>query len=61
MNPVYTPQRIASSQQVPVRNLSYHCLVWGDPAHATPERPVLIATHGSWSMRWPSWKATSAV
>jgi pimeloyl-ACP methyl ester carboxylesterase len=46
MNPVYTPQRIASSQQVPVRNLSYHCLVWGDPAHATPERPVLIATHG---------------
>lgn len=42
----YRPRRPAASHHVPVRGLVYHCLVWGDPAQASVERPVLVMTHG---------------
>lgn len=31
---------------VPVRGLSYHLQVWGDPSLITPERPALVMGHG---------------
>jgi pimeloyl-ACP methyl ester carboxylesterase len=46
MSTPYLPKRPARSQSVPVRGLSYHCLVWGDASLVTPERPVLVLTHG---------------
>jgi pimeloyl-ACP methyl ester carboxylesterase len=46
MSTPYLPKRPAQSQSVPVRGLSYHCLVWGDASLVTPERPVLVLTHG---------------
>ena len=42
----YRPRRPAASHRVPVRGLTYHCLVWGDPASASPQRPLLVMTHG---------------
>ena len=42
----YAPRRPATSRALPVRGLAYHCLVWGDPAQATPQRPLLVMTHG---------------
>ncbi|MFN0185676.1 MAG: alpha/beta fold hydrolase [Aquabacterium sp.] len=42
----YQPRRTARSLFVPLRGLDYHCWVWGDPARATLQRPVLVAMHG---------------
>ena len=42
----YVPRRPANSRLLPVRGLRCHCLVWGDPAQATPQRPLLVMTHG---------------
>jgi pimeloyl-ACP methyl ester carboxylesterase len=46
MNQPYVPRRVARSEQVPLRGLSYHCLVWGDTSLVTPAAPVLVLTHG---------------
>lgn len=46
MNPAYAPKRPARDLFVPVRGLRYHLLAWGDPAHASPERPPLVMAHG---------------
>lgn len=43
---VYRPRRHAASRRLRVRGLDYHCLVWGDPAAATAEQPLLLLTHG---------------
>ena len=43
---VYTVRRPATPCRLPVRGLDYHCLVWGDPASASVERPLLLMTHG---------------
>ncbi len=45
-NKAYQPRREATAQHVRVRSIDYHCLVFGDPARATPERPLLLMTHG---------------
>jgi pimeloyl-ACP methyl ester carboxylesterase len=42
----YRPRRPAASHQVPVRGLTYHCLVWGEPAGASADLPLLVMTHG---------------
>ncbi|MFM2120063.1 MAG: hypothetical protein RL722_1531 [Pseudomonadota bacterium] len=44
--PVYHPRRTSQSRFVPVRGLSYHVHLWGDPAAVTPERPALVMVHG---------------
>lgn len=46
MSDPYVPRRTARSEQVPLRGLSYHCLVWGDASLVTPECPLLVLTHG---------------
>jgi pimeloyl-ACP methyl ester carboxylesterase len=43
---VYQPHREATSRSLRVRGLDQHYLVWGDPAAATTERPLLLLTHG---------------
>ena len=45
-NAVYRPRRVATPLRLPIRGLAYHCNVWGDPAAVTPERPLLVMTHG---------------
>jgi pimeloyl-ACP methyl ester carboxylesterase len=40
---MYQPKRIPSNQFVPIRNLKYHVLVWGDPA---PGKVPLVMVHG---------------
>ena len=42
----YTPGRPATECRLPVRGLVYHANVWGDPAQASPERPLLVLLHG---------------
>ena len=44
--PLYRPQRPASSRFVALRGLRMHLLCWGEPADATPERPLLVLLHG---------------
>ncbi|MDH4287509.1 MAG: alpha/beta hydrolase [Aquincola sp.] len=46
MSAAYVPRRPARSHHVPVRGLSYHCLVWGEPSQASTDRPLLVLTHG---------------
>jgi pimeloyl-ACP methyl ester carboxylesterase len=41
--PMYQPRRPFSSQFVPIRNLKYHVLTWGEPA---PGRVPLVMVHG---------------
>ncbi len=43
---VYQPRRQAASRSLRVRGLDQHCLVWGDPAAASAEQPLLLMTHG---------------
>ncbi len=43
---VYQPCREAASRSLRVRGLDQHCLVWGDTAAVTAERPLLLMTHG---------------
>lgn len=42
----YRPRRLARSEFVAVRGLRYHVLRWGDDHAVTPERPLLVLTHG---------------
>ncbi|MBS0426151.1 MAG: alpha/beta hydrolase [Proteobacteria bacterium] len=49
---MYVPRRPARSEFVPVRNLRYHVLTWGDPADA---RPPLVLLHG-WMDVGASWQ-----
>jgi pimeloyl-ACP methyl ester carboxylesterase len=42
----YVARRVAPSRFVPLRGLSYHVRVWGDPAAATPRQPALVLLHG---------------
>jgi pimeloyl-ACP methyl ester carboxylesterase len=46
MNATYPPRRAPQSRFVPVRGLRYHVNVWGEPAQATAQRPLLVLTHG---------------
>ncbi len=46
MTTTYTPVHPASSRFTELRGLRHHLLVWGDPAQATPEAPVLVLVHG---------------
>jgi pimeloyl-ACP methyl ester carboxylesterase len=40
---MYQPKRTPSNQFVPIRNLKYHVLVWGEPA---PGKVPLVMVHG---------------
>ena len=40
---MYQPRRIFRNQFVPIRNLRYHVLTWGDPA---PGKVPLVMVHG---------------
>jgi len=40
---MYPIQRVSRSEFVPIRNLSYHVRVWGEPA---PEKVPLVMVHG---------------
>jgi pimeloyl-ACP methyl ester carboxylesterase len=42
----YRPQRRATPRVLRVRGNDVHCLVWGDVASTTAERPLLLMTHG---------------
>lgn len=42
----YAARRAAHSHFVPVRGLSHHVNLWGELAHVTPERPLLVLMHG---------------
>jgi pimeloyl-ACP methyl ester carboxylesterase len=42
----YQPRRAPQSRFVAVRGLRYHVNLWGDPAQATRERPLLLLMHG---------------
>jgi pimeloyl-ACP methyl ester carboxylesterase len=42
----YVPRRPAQSRFVGLRGLQHHLNVWGDPATATPQRPLLLLVHG---------------
>ncbi|MDB5871842.1 MAG: hydrolase-like protein [Ramlibacter sp.] len=41
--PMYQPKRLFRNQFVPIRNLKYHVLVWGEPA---PGKVPLVMVHG---------------
>jgi len=49
---MYPPRRPARSEFVPVRNLRYHVLTWGEPSGA---RPPLVLLHG-WMDVGASWQ-----
>lgn len=49
---MYQPRRPARSEFVPIRNLKYHVLVWGEPA---PGRVPLVMVHG-WMDVAASWQ-----
>ena len=42
----YAELRPGRARRVPVRNLQYQLREWGDASLATPERPLLVLTHG---------------
>ena len=42
----YAPRRAAKSITLSVRGLRYAVQTWGEPAQATPERPLLLMMHG---------------
>jgi pimeloyl-ACP methyl ester carboxylesterase len=41
--PMYQPRRVFGNQFVPIRNLRYHVLVWGEPG---PGKVPLVMLHG---------------
>ena len=43
---IYAPRRSAQARRLAVRGLDYHLEVWGDPARASAERPLLLLLHG---------------
>lgn len=46
MSTSYTPSYPAVSRFIDLRGLRHHLLVWGDPARATPQAPLLVLVHG---------------
>ncbi len=42
----YAELRTGRTRRLPVRNVQYQLREWGDAALVTPERPVLVLTHG---------------
>lgn len=46
MTTAYAPLRPARDLFVPVRGLSYHLLLWGDPGCVAADRPPLVMAHG---------------
>lgn len=42
----YRARRASQSRFVDVRGLRYHVNLWGEPAQATRERPLLVLMHG---------------
>ena len=46
MTTTYAPRRSAQARSLAVRGLDYHLNVWGDPAQASAERPLLLMLHG---------------
>jgi len=42
----YRARRASQSRFVDVRGLRYHVNLWGEPAEATRERPLLVLMHG---------------
>jgi pimeloyl-ACP methyl ester carboxylesterase len=42
----YTELRPGRARLVPVRNVQYQLREWGDASLVTPERPLLVLTHG---------------
>jgi len=42
----YTPRRVATPSQAPVRGLNYRLLHWNEAIAPTPERPLLVLAHG---------------
>lgn len=49
---MYDPKKIPRNQFVPIRNLKYHVLVWGEPA---PGKVPLVMVHG-WMDVAASWQ-----
>jgi len=43
---VYSPLFEARSHFIEARGLRHHVLLWGDPAQATPDQPLLVLAHG---------------
>jgi pimeloyl-ACP methyl ester carboxylesterase len=43
---VYVPRRVAQHRLIAVRGLRYHVNLWGEPARATTDRPLLVLMHG---------------
>ena len=43
---VYSPLHVAQSCFLQIRGLRQHLLLWGDPAKATAEVPLLVLVHG---------------
>ena len=46
MTQPYLPRRTAQSAFLPVRGLQVHLHRWGDAAQVTPDKPLLVLTHG---------------
>jgi pimeloyl-ACP methyl ester carboxylesterase len=46
MTASYQPRRTAKTVTLKVRGLRHAVQTWGEPAHATPERPLLLMLHG---------------
>src|SRR5690349_20899957 len=42
----YAELRPGRTRLIPIRNVHYQLREWGDPSLATPERPLLVFTHG---------------
>jgi pimeloyl-ACP methyl ester carboxylesterase len=42
----YAELRAATTRRLPVRNVHYQLREWGDASLVTPERPLLVLTHG---------------
>ena len=46
MSLAYAQLRPGRTRTLPVRNVQYQLREWGDASLATPERPLLVLTHG---------------
>ncbi len=43
---LYQPRQVSQSQWVSLRGHQYHVRQWGNPDHASPNRPPLVMVHG---------------
>lgn len=55
MSPSYAERRSSRSVHLPIRGVTYHVRLWGDPQTCTPERPPLVLVHG-WMDVAASWQ-----